>query len=250
MAGVRLSVRYVHGVDLVSDHDQQFARGGLLVRGDPPAGLSLYDAIEVELVYGSSVLLVHGQVVQLMPGVGVAVAFQAADVPGLAAAVAQARAAHGAAVSPAVPAAGTASAPTSSRPAALSAAAKLAAASSTEKIQMALHGSRDERQLILRDLNRTVHAYVLKNPNLQLDEVVNIAKMTTVGPELLKAIADRRDWAQKPEVAIALVRNPKTPVGIAVKLLDHVSLPDLRQIVKHSSVAEPIVKAARKKVLG
>jgi hypothetical protein len=235
-----LSVRYASAAELVSDHDQQFVRGGLLVRGDTPAGLSLYDTVEVELFTAEGSWLAKGQVVQLMAGVGVAVAFQVSEVPGLAAAVERARQAP----------VTTATAPASGRPAVVSAGAKLASASNTEKIQIALHGSRDERMLILRDLNRTLHPYVLKNPNLQLDEVVGIAKMTTVGPELLKSIADRRDWAQKPEVAVALVKNPKTPVGIAVKLLDHVSPAELRQIVKHSSVAEPIVKAARKKVLG
>src|SRR5262249_7992808 len=33
-----------------------------------------------------------------------------------------------------------------------------------EKIQLALHGSRDDRAQILRDKNRTLHPFVLKNP--------------------------------------------------------------------------------------
>ena len=62
-----------------------------------------------------------------------------------------------------------------------------------------------------------LHKYVLKNPQLQLEEVVFVARMATAAPESLVFIAGRREWAERPEVAIALVRNPKTPVPLAIK---------------------------------
>jgi hypothetical protein len=66
----------------------------------------------------------------------------------------------------------------------------------------------------------------------------------------LKQIADRREWAQRPEIAIALVRNPKTPVGVAIKMLDHVTAGDLRQLAKDTNTRTPIQHAARRKVIG
>lgn len=55
---------------------------------------------------------------------------------------------------------------------------------------------------------------------------------------------------QRPEIAIALVRNPKVPPPLAIRLLDHVSAAELRQLAKDSRTREPVQRAARKKVMG
>jgi hypothetical protein len=91
---------------------------------------------------------------------------------------------------------------------------------------------------------------VLQNPGLKSDEVAAIARMSTVSPDLLKAIVERREWAQRPEVALALVRNPRTPVPLAIRMLDHVAPGDLRRLAKGTSLRMPVLKAARKKVVG
>jgi hypothetical protein len=115
---------------------------------------------------------------------------------------------------------------------------------------MALHGNKVERMRIMRDGDRALHRYVLRNPGLRLDEVTAIAKMTAVSPDLLKAIAERRDWVLRPEIALALVRNRKCPTPLAIHMLNHLSPRDLRQLAKGSSVRMPILQAARKKVIG
>ena len=48
---------------------------------------------------------------------------------------------------------------------------------------------------------------------------------------------------------IALVRNPKTPLAIAVHLLDRLPMSEIRAIAK-GRAREQIVHAARKKVNG
>ena len=110
------------------------------------------------------------------------------------------------------------------------------------------HADRDERMRIMRGADRSLHLYVLRNPRLGLDEIASIARMSALAPELLKAIADRREWFQRPDVAIALVRNPKTPVPLAIKMLNFVSPQDLRQLAKGSGARAPILAAARRKV--
>ena len=76
--------------------------------------------------------------------------------------------------------------------------------------------------LILRDINKSLHPYVLRNPHIGLDEVAAIARMPTVTADLLVAVCDRTEWSQRPEIALALVRNPKTPVPSALKVLGFV----------------------------
>ena len=119
-----------------------------------------------------------------------------------------------------------------------------------EKIQLALHGTRDERNAILRDRDRTLHGFVLKNPQLDADDVVGIAKNPQMTSDMLQQIGDRKEWLQRPSVALALARNPRTPGELAVRALAHVPLEALRQLAKGSGVPPHVTAAARKKLLG
>lgn len=226
---MRVVASYPDRAALEVDVTQQLAKGGLLVRGEVPAGVELFAAVELEVTAGDAAVTVAAQVLQMFPGLGVAVGVDAA-------ARAQIEAlARGevAAPAPAEPA----------RPRANHAAEML------EKIQRALNGDRDARQAVLRDPNRTIHVHVLRNPGLQLDEVAAIARMTTVSTELLTQIAQRREYGHRPEIAIALVRNPTLPVPVAVELVSRVNEADLKLLAKDNRTREPIQRAARKRLL-
>ena len=41
--------------------------------------------------------------------------------------------------------------------------------STQERMQLALHGDRTSRQILLKDKNKTIQAFVLKNPRISLD---------------------------------------------------------------------------------
>ncbi len=253
---MRFRVVYQRPADLVRDHAEQFARGGLWLPVAAAPALELFSQVELELVCpdGDSVV-VTAQVIQQAAGAGVALGFT--TVPELEQAVAAARSAGDAAGNP--PSyevvsdqelAGPDPEPVPEHvPADVH--SRVRAASPHEKMQIALRGNRDERAVILRDPTaRPVHAYLLRNPQIGVDEVAAIAAMRTSSADLLKQIADRREWAQRPEIASALVRNPKTPVPMAIKMVPWVALAELRQLAKASSLRAPILREIRKRILG
>ena len=244
---MRFCVRYGNPAELVTDHEQQFVKGGFLVRVTPPEALELYASVELQLVgdFGDTVL--EGQVVQMIANVGVAVAFEQND--DLSALVEAARAAGDTGGGAAAHTMGGAQAPAQAE-LDESGAPRPPASGKAALIHEARYGKKDARMKIMRAGDRSLHRYVLNNPGLGMDEVQHIAKMTTVSPELLAAIAERREWAQRPEIALALVRNPKTPVPLAIHMIKHVSMQDLRQIAKTASVRMAILQAARKRVIG
>ena len=254
-----MRVRYADPSSLVDDYQRQFQKGGLLVRVEPPAETNLFDPVELELVTLAGVLVLQAQVVQHVPGVGVALSFDATD-GRLTAAVDEAREAGETAGGPPVheilpP--GQREDPDPSPAEAVGAVGAKRAArgpatggNPAAKIHLAKHGNKEERMRIMREGDRSLHRYVLRNPGLRLDEVTFIAKMTSVSIDLLKAIAERQEWAQRPEIAVALVRNPKTPVPLAIQLLRHVAPAELLRISKGGSLRMPILKAARKKAVG
>jgi hypothetical protein len=216
--------------ELKADHDEQMVKGGLLVRGAPPAGLTLFDAVELEIggrfaPLEQSPVVVRGQVVQMIAGVGVAVVFDPAP------------------ITAALSASESAPRPESPR-------ARPAGNEMAHKIHLALHGNKDERMKVLRDTNKLLHQYVLRNPGIDLEDVLTIAKMRTVAPDLLVNIAGRKEWGQRPDVAIALVRNPTTPAQTAMRLVEYVSPAELRQLAKDTHTRPQVQQAARKKLFG
>jgi len=229
---VHLRVRYHRASDIDADYTAQISRGGLLVRVEPEQELQQFQDVKLELIAGAAVILLDAQVLQVFPGAGIAVKFEpnAALEAWIVAARATATNDHDAEHSMV-----TAVERPSVEP---------------SKVTVALRGNRDERGALLRENNPALHAHVLKNPGVQLDEIAAFAKLRTVTPEFLKLIADRREWAQRPEIALALVRNPKTPVNVALRLLDYVGVAELRQLAKDQHTRTPIQQAARKKVVG
>src|SRR4030095_2398026 len=96
---------------------------------------------------------------------------------------------------------------------------------------------------ILRDQNRLLISYVLKNPQIGMEEVLFVAKNPTSSPDLLTFIGNKREWSERSDVALALVRNPKPPIQPAVKLLDFINPNELRNIAKLGNVRDQISSA-------
>lgn len=238
---MHLRVRYYREADIRADYASQLSRGGLLVRIGSHDELAQFQNIRLELAAGPSVIVLDAQVVQVFPIAGVAVTFAPSRALGAWVEAASAIASGNGGVEHEM-VLGQDEAP-GDKP-------RNAALEASQKMTLALRGDRDDRAAVLRENNPALHSQVLKNPGLQLDEVAAIAKMRTVAPDLLKQIADRREWAQRPEIAVALVRNPKTPVPVAIRLLDHVPATELRQLAKDQHTRTPIQHAARKKVIG
>ncbi len=266
---MKLRVTYERHQDVIEDHEQQFARGGLLVRVDPPAGLEQRAAMELEIVTPDGAVVLPCEALQVFPGVGVAVAFDPASAE-LKALVDSAHSevgagnANGAAPSfsierdsepsgecksSAEPEMRDASVRKHSAPTG-DVMSRLKNATIAEKRQIAQHGNKEERSAIMRDRTaQHLHRFVIRNPHIQLDEICQIARLATTGAEIFTYIGSQPDWAKRPEVALALVRNPKVPVPLAIKMLNHVGVADLRQLAKAPNVRDAIQRAARKKLM-
>ncbi len=216
-----LTAEFVSVEEFLTAHEQEIAQGGLLVRGaELPPGTALGACtLEVRIAGGPSAQ-VEARLAGATPGVGVMVVFPA---PPLALdALAQRLAA------PIVQ--------------------KKEALSLQEKMAIAISCDRDLRFQLLRDGNKQLHPLVLKNPRIVLEEVMWAAKLPTLNPEALKLIADHPEWGQNPAVAAALVRNPRTPVPVAVRLMPRLAIGELRAIAR-SQGRPQIVQAAKKQLL-
>jgi hypothetical protein len=121
--------------------------------------------------------------------------------------------------------------------------------SAAEKVQLALHGNREARQLLMRDRAGVVQSSLVRNPRLSLDEAQALARAPQLSAEAAEVLAQHPSWGTSSQVALALVRNPRTPLPTATQLLSRLLPADLRMVAKGVGVRTPVAAAARKRLL-
>lgn len=127
---------------------------------------------------------------------------------------------------------------------------RVRAMSVRERMNLARNGSRTERSILIKDPNKTVHVFLVQNKRITLDEIRYMAGYRQAAPDALKMIAENRNWMQSSGIVSALVRNPKTPSSVAVRLLDKLPRADLARIAKTGGAQRAVVEAAKRKVIG
>jgi hypothetical protein len=115
-----------------------------------------------------------------------------------------------------------------------------------QKIKLARMGNKEARALLVRDRNKIVASAAIRSPKITENEVVTFAKLRNVCDEVLRAIAQNRDWTRSYPVKLALATNPKTPPPAAVKFLNYLQERDLRGIMKSKDVPSAISTHARR----
>jgi hypothetical protein len=118
-----------------------------------------------------------------------------------------------------------------------------------EKVKLAFRGDRTARMLLVRDRNRLVCAGVMRNPRMTEQEAEQIAGMRNVEEEVLRLVGMRRDWMSKYNIMLALLRNPKTPVGVVLPLINRLTLRDLKGLKDDKGVQHVVRDLARKAYL-
>ena len=126
---------------------------------------------------------------------------------------------------------------------------RIAAMTVAQRIGLAMKGSREERAILIRDPNKLVSVAVLSSPKMSEPEVESIAKMASISEEILRIIANTRNWMKRYGIVVALARNPKTPVAISMNLLSRLTEKDVRAISTDRNVPEVLRITARQKIV-
>ncbi len=108
------------------------------------------------------------------------------------------------------------------------------------KIKLTRGASRTLRGILIRDTNQSVALSVVNNAAMTDDEIAQVASSRSVIDEVLTVISRRREWLAKYKICLALARNPRIPVGVAMKLLPKLSVRDLRTMSKDRNVSDAV----------
>ncbi|HEY2828855.1 MAG TPA: hypothetical protein VGJ88_01970 [Thermoanaerobaculia bacterium] len=124
--------------------------------------------------------------------------------------------------------------------------ARLLKLSVGQKVLLAFRGDRSTRLILVRERNRLVSSAAMRNPRMSDGEAESIAGMRDVAEEVLRLIALRRDWMSKYPIVLALARNPRTPVGVVLPLINRLTLRDLKGLKDDRGVSEVVRATSRK----
>lgn len=116
----------------------------------------------------------------------------------------------------------------------------------SEKIQLALKGNKEARALLLKDSNKQVILAVLNSPRLTEQEVESIAQSKNVSEDILRVVANNRNWMKNYGIIVGLVNNPKTPVGLSLGFIKNLKPKELNNLAKNKGVPEVIRSSAGK----
>ncbi len=113
----------------------------------------------------------------------------------------------------------------------------------SEKIRIALVGTPAQRMLLVRGANRVVAMAAISSPRMQEGEAVSIAASRSVGEDILRFVANKRDWTRMHRVKVNLCFNPKTPVANSLKLVLHLREGELKMLARSKNVPQALKTA-------
>ena len=118
--------------------------------------------------------------------------------------------------------------------------------SAAEKIQAAMKGNAEARAILVRDPSRLVATKVLKSSKLSEQEIESFANLRNAHNEVLRMIVTNRQWTKTYGVAHALTRNPRTPTGISLTMLNRLVIRDLKNLSSDKNIPEVIRRSAKR----
>lgn len=115
-----------------------------------------------------------------------------------------------------------------------------------EKVELAQKGTKEERRILIGDMNRIVSLAVLRCESITNSEIEQICAMRHLHAEIYQQIANTREWIKRPKIQLALVTNPAVPLNITLPLVKFVGMRDLRNIMRDRNLPEGVRTSARK----
>jgi hypothetical protein len=115
-----------------------------------------------------------------------------------------------------------------------------------ERIKLALRGNREARMILVRDNNPVIRKLVMRNPRIGAEELLAIAQSRNADDELLRIIAEHRDWTANYQLRCALTNNPKTPIVIALRMVRTLEERDVRRLAKSKNVPGAVSSQAKR----
>jgi hypothetical protein len=115
-----------------------------------------------------------------------------------------------------------------------------------KKIKLAYMGNQQARKILVRDPNKVIASAVVKSGRLTPGEIASFASNKNLHDDVVRLIAENKEFVRKYPVQVALINNPKCPSAIAMKLMQGLHKRDLQQLANNKGVSGMVFTAAKK----
>jgi hypothetical protein len=123
---------------------------------------------------------------------------------------------------------------------------KLARMNVSDRIKLAMLGTREERSILIRDGSKLVSSAVLASPKVSEQEVETFANMKNVRENVLRDIGRSHKFKKNYVVLKNLCSNPRTPLDLSLALIKNLLVPDLKVLGINKNVPDTLRKTAIK----
>jgi hypothetical protein len=117
-----------------------------------------------------------------------------------------------------------------------------------DKVRLATLGNAHCRQVLLRDPNRIVAMAAVRSPNITESEIIAAAGSRNVNEDVIRYIANQRDFLKLYQVKLNLVNNPKCPLAFSLRFLTSLHAEDVKAVARSKNIPNALATAARKLV--
>ena len=117
-----------------------------------------------------------------------------------------------------------------------------------ERITLARRATAPVVEALVESRERPVLEALLGNPALVPAAAESIAGQPGTPPEVLACMAGHHHWSRRPTIRLALAANPRTPVPVALSLLERMPQGELERLVKRSGVPKIVLVGARRRL--
>jgi hypothetical protein len=115
-----------------------------------------------------------------------------------------------------------------------------------QRLALAKKGNKDVRMILVRDSNEMVALETVSSSRITDGEILAIAMMRDVAEQVLRYVANNRKYRQNKQIILALLNNPRTPVGVSLSLgINSLSDRELTDLSKNKNVPGVISRVAR-----
>jgi hypothetical protein len=123
---------------------------------------------------------------------------------------------------------------------------KLAKMTVSQRVQFAIKGGSEARRTLIKDTNKVVQRAVLQSPRLTDQEVEAFASMSSLTDEILRLIANNRNFRKNYVVVRNLLNNAKTPLDVTLGMLPLLNPADLKKLTTNKNIPETLRTTAYK----
>ncbi|MGH7360836.1 MAG: hypothetical protein ACREJI_04400 [Candidatus Methylomirabilales bacterium] len=115
-----------------------------------------------------------------------------------------------------------------------------------QKLALAKRGDKEARMILVKDSNEMVALEVVKGPRITDTEIMSIAQMRDVSEKVLREIANMKRHRSNKLVVLALLHNPKTPVGVSLGLgIANLTEKEVEGLARNRNIPAAVSRAAK-----